>query len=92
MVVKLQRRIVLLPDAPEIRKECQIRGVTFEVLSDATANSILEDISSPSQNMETVVLEKHLKLPFIRQRQTTLGRCRNDGVNLCRNSLYRNLR
>ena len=47
----------LLPDAPEIRKECQIRGVTFEVLSDAATNSILEDISSPSQNMETVVLE-----------------------------------
>ena len=52
----------LLPDAPEIRKECQIRGVTFEVLSDATANSILEDISSPSQNMETVVLEKAPKI------------------------------
>ena len=46
----------LLPDAPEIRKECQIRGVSFEVLSDATANGILEEISAPSQNMETVVL------------------------------------
>ena len=52
----------LLPDAPEIRKECQIRGVTFEVLSDAATNSILEDISSPSQNMETVVLEKAPKI------------------------------
>ncbi|MCG2612565.1 asparagine synthetase B [Flavobacterium sp. SM15] len=52
----------LLPDAPEIRKECQIRGVSFEVLSDATANGILEDISSPSQNMETVVLEKAPKI------------------------------
>lgn len=52
----------LLPDAPEIRKECQIRGVSFEVLSDATANGILEEISSPSQNMETVVLEKAPKI------------------------------
>ncbi len=52
----------LLPDAPEIRKECQIRGVTFEVLSDAATNSVLEDISSPSQNMETVVLEKAPKI------------------------------
>ena len=52
----------LLPDAPEIRKECQIRGVTFEVLSDVATNSILEDISSPSQNMETVVLEKAPKI------------------------------
>ncbi|UUC47321.1 asparagine synthetase B [Flavobacterium cerinum] len=52
----------LLPDAPEIRKECQIRGVTFEVLSDGKANSILDEISSPSQNMETVVLEKAPKI------------------------------
>ncbi|UOK42401.1 MULTISPECIES: asparagine synthetase B [Flavobacterium] len=52
----------LLPDATEIRKECQIRGVTFEVLSDGVANGILEEISSPSQNMETVVLEKAPKI------------------------------
>lgn len=52
----------LLPDAAEIRKECQIRGVSFEVLSDAEANAILEEISSPSQNMETVILEKAPKI------------------------------
>jgi hypothetical protein len=52
----------LLPDIPEIRKECQIRGVSFEVLSDAEMQSILNDISSPSQNMETVVLEKAPKI------------------------------
>ena len=52
----------LLPDAAEIRKECQIRGVTFELLSDASTNTILEEISSPSQNMETVVLEKAPKI------------------------------
>ena len=52
----------LLPDSPELRKECQIRGVTFEILSDATANGILEEISSPSQNMEAVVLEKAPKI------------------------------
>jgi hypothetical protein len=52
----------LLPDAPEIRKECQIRGVSFEVLSDAEEQSILAEISSPSQNMETVVLEKAPKV------------------------------
>src|SRR5690606_6047930 len=52
----------LLPDAAEIRKECQIRGVSFEPLSDAEANSILEEIGSPSQNMETVVLEKAPKV------------------------------
>ncbi|HEU0137723.1 MAG TPA: asparagine synthetase B [Flavobacterium sp.] len=52
----------LLPDAPEIRKECQIRGVSFEILSDGEADAILNEISSPSQNMETVVLEKAPKV------------------------------
>ena len=52
----------LLADAPEIRKECQIRGVSFEVLSDEETNQILAEISSPSQNMEAVVLEKAPKV------------------------------
>ena len=52
----------LLPDSPEIRKECQIRGVSFEVLSDGQADAILQEIASPSQNMETVVLEKAPKV------------------------------
>ena len=52
----------LLPDVAEIRKECQIRGVSFEVLSDSEATQILDEISSPSQNMETVVLEKAPKI------------------------------
>lgn len=52
----------LLPDAVEIRKECQIRGVSFEILSDAETTSILEDISSPSQNMDAVALEKAPKI------------------------------
>lgn len=52
----------LLPDADEIRKECKIRGVSFEILSDNEAGSILAEISSPSQNMESVVLEKAPKI------------------------------
>ncbi|RKR11259.1 hypothetical protein C8C83_2967 [Flavobacterium sp. 90] len=52
----------LLPDVAEIRKECQIRGVSFEVLSDSEEASILEEISSPSQNMESVILEKAPKI------------------------------
>ena len=52
----------LLPDAEEIRRECKIRGVSFEILSDAETNSILNDISSPSQNMENVILEKAPKI------------------------------
>jgi hypothetical protein len=52
----------LLPDTQEIQRECQIRGVSYEVMSDAKTESILEEISSPSQNMEAVVLEKAPKI------------------------------
>ncbi len=52
----------LLPDGEPIRNECRIRGVSFEVLSDAEAAGILETISSPSQNMEAVILEKAPKI------------------------------
>nr|WP_197503528.1 MULTISPECIES: asparagine synthetase B [Bizionia] len=52
----------LLPDTERIRRECQIRGVSFEVLSDAKAEAILTEISSPSKNMESVVLEKAPKI------------------------------
>jgi len=52
----------LIPDAEELQRECQIRGVSFEVISNAKAESILEEISSPSQNMEAVVLEKAPKI------------------------------
>lgn len=52
----------LLPDSEEIKRECQIRGVSFEVLSDSKTEQILTEISSPSQNMEAVVLEKAPKI------------------------------
>lgn len=52
----------LLPDTERIRRECQIRGVSFEVLSDAKAEAILTEISSPSKNMESVILEKAPKI------------------------------
>ena len=52
----------LLPDLDDIRLECQVRGVSFELLSDAKTEQILEEISSPSQNMEAVVLEKAPKI------------------------------
>ena len=52
----------LLPDADEIRKECQIRGVSFEVISDSDEVAILNEIASPSQNMESVILEKAPKI------------------------------
>ncbi len=52
----------LLPFDLDIEKECKVRGVSYEILSDAETNSMLKDISSPSQNMEAIVLEKAPKI------------------------------
>lgn len=45
-----------------IEKECNIRGVSYQIISDAKAQLILQEISSPSKNMEAVALEKAPKI------------------------------
>lgn len=52
----------LMPDKEEIRRECRIRGVTFEVLTDGIAEGILQEVESPSKNQDAVVLEKAPKI------------------------------
>lgn len=52
----------LLPDSEALRRECQIRGVSFEILSDQKAAAILDEVNSPSRNMEAVLLEKAPKI------------------------------
>jgi len=43
----------------QFENECIIRGVSYEVISDADANDILNVISSPSSNMDVMKLEKY---------------------------------
>jgi hypothetical protein len=52
----------LLPDTEAIRRECKIRGVSFEILSDSKTTSLLAEIESPSKNMDAVILEKAPKI------------------------------
>ncbi|WP_372800405.1 asparagine synthetase B [Lutibacter sp.] len=52
----------LLEDNEATRNECKIRGVTFEIISDTQAETILKEISSPSKNMEAIDLEKAPKI------------------------------
>jgi hypothetical protein len=52
----------LFPDSQEIIKECKLKGVIYEVISESQTAEILNMISSPSQNMEAVVLEKAPKI------------------------------
>jgi hypothetical protein len=48
----------LIPNAKPVSTECTIRGVSFEVISDAQGNGILADISNPEVNQDAVKLEK----------------------------------
>ena len=45
-----------------IENECNIRGITYQIISDAKAQLILQEISSPSKNQEAITLEKAPKI------------------------------
>lgn len=48
----------LLPSIKSIESECVVRGVSYEIISDAQANSILNEIANPEVNMDAIKLEK----------------------------------
>lgn len=52
--------MMLYTDA--IEKECRIRGVSYEVISEAEVSLILEEIAKPDVNMELVKLHKAPKI------------------------------
>lgn len=46
----------------KFENELIIRGVSYQVISDAEANQVLTEISSPSSNMDAMTLEKFPKI------------------------------
>ena len=52
----------LIENNKAIENECKIRGVSYQVVSDAKAQLILQEISAPSSNQEAVTLEKAPKI------------------------------
>jgi hypothetical protein len=52
----------LIDQYRSIEEECVIRGVSFQVIADIQANSILREIADPEVNMEVVKLEKAPKV------------------------------
>ncbi|HEY0741909.1 MAG TPA: asparagine synthetase B [Chryseosolibacter sp.] len=47
---------------PAIQNELVVRGVSFEVISDAQANQILTEIASPAVNYDVMKLEKYPRI------------------------------
>jgi len=52
----------LIDQYKTIEEECIIRGVTYQLIADVQAASILREIADPESNMETVKLEKAPKV------------------------------
>ena len=68
--------------------ECIIRGVSYQVISDAQANDILNLIASPSSNMDVMKLEKYPEIAVYSPKSKQPW---DDAVtlvlDLCRNSV-----
>jgi hypothetical protein len=47
---------------PKIQNELVVRGVSYEVISDADANGIITEISSPAVNYDIMKLEKYPRI------------------------------
>ncbi len=52
----------LISQTPALVTECRVRGVSFEVLSDANAQSVKQQIANPDLNMDVVTLHKAAKI------------------------------
>jgi hypothetical protein len=52
----------MFKQVPALEKECTIRGVSFSVIADGQAVSIIDEISQPETNMDIVKLEKAPKM------------------------------
>ncbi|SES98269.1 hypothetical protein SAMN05444285_10499 [Draconibacterium orientale] len=52
----------LMEHYPEIENECVIRGVSFELISDAQATGILNEIAQPDANQDAVAMNKAPKI------------------------------
>lgn len=52
----------MIPASKTLTKECDIRGITYEVVGDAAASSILAEIANPEVNQDAVKLEKAPKI------------------------------
>ena len=48
----------LIPAGKAITKECDIRGISYEVIGDAAAQNLLAEIANPEVNQDAVKLEK----------------------------------
>jgi hypothetical protein len=52
----------LISYVKDIENECLVRGISYNVIADVQANLIQDEISSPSQNMDVMLMQKAPKI------------------------------
>tara|TARA_B100000963_G_scaffold20815_2_gene15693 strand:+ start:12767 stop:14026 length:1260 start_codon:yes stop_codon:yes gene_type:complete len=52
----------LIEENTILQNECTVRGVSFKIIANIQANKIIQEISSPSVNMDVIRLEKSPKI------------------------------
>ncbi|MDB5241346.1 MAG: asparagine synthetase [Spirosoma sp.] len=52
----------MIKHTPTFERECRVRGVSFESLSDAQAAKIKQELANPDLNMDVVTLQKAAKI------------------------------
>ena len=52
----------MVANSKAVEDECTIRGVSYQLIADAQANAILQEIAAPEVNMDAVKLEKAPKV------------------------------
>ena len=52
----------LIPSSKTLTKECDVRGISYEVIGDAAASNLLAEIANPELNQDAVKLEKAPKI------------------------------
>ena len=61
-LLNYRRGSFMVKQHPAIQNELVIRGVSFEVISDAQANQIITEIASPAVNYDVMKLEKYPRI------------------------------
>ena len=78
----------MMETQPFLEAECRVRGITFDVISEAQAGGIVNEILAPDANQDVMKLEKQPKIAvYSPKSQTALGRCRNASTYLCGDSI-----
>ena len=57
----------------DAERECKIRGVSYETITDAAANAIITQIQDPAANLNAVKLLNAPKLPCTRPKPSNPG-------------------